>query len=96
MVDTLTKADRGDSRRCAARFSHGFFHGPTPAPWIRDGKMTGVTEDMLTHLLAEVYSVAYESGCQDTYEAIVLKLRARGDKFGDVLADALVAARSAI
>ena len=56
---------------------------------MRDGKMTGVTEDMLSHLLAEVYSVAYDAGVADAREAIVTALRARGDIAGTVLADSL-------
>ena len=89
MVEKLTKADRGNARKCAERFAHGFFHGPTPAPWIRDGKMSGVTKDMLTHLLAEVYSVAYDAGKEDALDQIVAGLRARGDVAGNMLADAI-------
>ncbi len=62
MSDVLTKDDRSNAMRCAARFAHGMYHGPGKQPWVRDGKMTGVTEDMLTHLLAEVYSIGFDSG----------------------------------
>lgn len=94
MVDKLTKADRGNSKRCAARFAHGFFHSPTPSPWLRDGKMLGVTEDMLTHLLAEVYSVAYDAGKEDAFDGMVVGLRARGDEAGRVLADTIESGRN--
>ncbi len=93
-VDKLTKADRGNARKCAARFSHGFFHPPASSPWLRDGKMSGVTEDMLTHLLAEVYSVAYDSGKEDAFDGMVDGLRARGDEAGRVLADVIESGRS--
>ena len=89
MVDKLTKADRSNAKRCGARFAHGFFHPTAPSPWLRDGKMSGVTEDMLTHLLAEVYSVAYDAGKEDAFDGMVSGLRARGDEAGRVLADAI-------
>jgi hypothetical protein len=88
-VTSLTKADRSDAKRCGARFAHGMYHGPGKQPWVRDGKMVGVTETMLGRLLAEVYSVAYDAGVADTREAIVTNLRARGDLAGTVLANAL-------
>jgi hypothetical protein len=43
MGDRLTKDDRSNSVRCGERFAHGMFNGPTKQPWVRDGKMTGVT-----------------------------------------------------
>jgi hypothetical protein len=48
---------------------------------------------MLTHLLAEVYSVAYDAGKEDAFDQMVGGLRARGDEAGRVLADAIESGR---
>ena len=89
----LTEADRGDARKCAAKFAHGFFHGPATDPWIRNGKMSGVTEEMLTHLLTHVWSIAYDAGKEDAFDGMVSGLRARGDAASAMLADTIEKAK---
>jgi len=58
----LTKADRGNAKKCGAIFAAGMFRDPDTAFWIRSNKLYNVTEDMLAHLLTEVYSLGLDSG----------------------------------
>jgi hypothetical protein len=76
MVEKLTIEDRTNPQRCAERFAHGIFHGPGSSQYVR-GDVIPMTEDMLSHLLVEVYSTGFDAGVAVERSKVVAWLRSQ-------------------